>query len=454
MSIRKGTTIISGKGANGTNGQDGQDGQDGFSPIATVSKSGSTATISITDKNGTTTAQVSDGATYTLPTASSSTLGGIKVGTNLSIDGSGVLSASGGTAPIYYWDRTNGSDSKTLLTELVEKYKDSEPFVLIARYYDSSSATNVSNLCLLALNQNINGDGYIYEVCAGDTITHKRHSIYVDSYTVTSITLNSATISGATESWVNTWFLNKYNTSSYTPSNNYNPATKKYVDDGLTDKQDTLVSGTNIKTINNTSLLGSGNISVGGGGTATDVQINGTSIVSSNTANILTEGTYNSTSNKIATMSDLPANSDFTLNGLSEKSYTNLTDKPTIPTNSEIADLIYPVGSIYMSVNSTSPATLFGGTWQQIEDTFLLSAGSTYTAGATGGEATHTLTIDEMPSHNHGLYSRNTYQSGTTGAINGWNTGGTSYNTKNTGGGGAHNNMPPYLVVYMWQRTA
>ena len=67
-----------------------------------------------------------------------------------------------------------------------------------------------------------------------------------------------------------------------------------------------------------------------------------------------------------------------------------------------------------MSVNSTSPATLFGGTWEQIEDTFLLCAGNTYTAGNTGGVASvaytpagtvgnHTLTVAEMPSHAHGL---------------------------------------------------
>lgn len=72
----------------------------------------------------------------------------------------------------------------------------------------------------------------------------------------------------------------------------------------LTTKQDTLVSGINIKTINNESLLGSGNINIsGGGGTATDVQINGTSITSNNVANIVTEGTYNSSSNKIVTKS-------------------------------------------------------------------------------------------------------------------------------------------------------
>ena len=75
----------------------------------------------------------------------------------------------------------------------------------------------------------------------------------------------------------------------------------------LSQKQDTLISGTNIKTINNQSILGSGNINIeGGSGTPTDVQINGSSITSSGTANIVTEGVYNSSTNKIATMSDVP----------------------------------------------------------------------------------------------------------------------------------------------------
>ena len=62
---------------------------------------------------------------------------------------------------------------------------------------------------------------------------------------------------------------------------------------------------------------------------------------------------------------------------------------------------IYPVGAIYISVNSTSPGTLFGGSWERIQDRFLLSAGSSYSAGSTGGSATHTLTASEMPSHTH-----------------------------------------------------
>lgn len=127
----------------------------------------------------------------------------------------------------------------------------------------------------------------------------------------------------------------------------------------------------------------------------------------------------------------------------------------------DILDLLYPIGTIYMSMNSTSPSTWFGGTWVQIEDVFLLSAGSTYTAGDTGGEATHILTTEEMPAHTHHIKTNNddfnnssgggyygTHQDGTTAWYN------TSWYTESTGGGQAHNNMPPYLVVYMWQRVA
>ena len=124
-----------------------------------------------------------------------------------------------------------------------------------------------------------------------------------------------------------------------------------------------------------------------------------------------------------------------------------------------LLNTFYPVGSIYMSVNSTNPSTMFGGTWQQLEDRFLLGAGSTYTAGATGGEAAHTLTINEMPSHSHATY----YQDNSGSLSWGFNyankgkqssTDASGSGVVNRGGGQAHNNLPPYLVVYMWQRTA
>ena len=68
---------------------------------------------------------------------------------------------------------------------------------------------------------------------------------------------------------------------------------------------------------------------------------------------------------------------------------------------SEIVNLIYPVGSVYISKNSTSPATLFGGTWSQIKDKFLMTKGDTYTTA--GGSATVTLTTNNLPSHTHGF---------------------------------------------------
>ena len=68
-----------------------------------------------------------------------------------------------------------------------------------------------------------------------------------------------------------------------------------------------------------------------------------------------------------------------------------------------LLNLVYPVGSIYWSSNNTNPGTLFGGTWTQIKDKFILAAGDSYTNGATGGAATVTLTVSNMPSHKHGF---------------------------------------------------
>ena len=116
---------------------------------------------------------------------------------------------------------------------------------------------------------------------------------------------------------------------------------------------------------------------------------------------------------------------------------------------------IYPVGSIYLSTASVDPGTIFGGTWTRIKDVFLLAAGDVYNAGDTGGEAEHTLITDEIPSHSH--TQTTTYSSGSSGWANTWNTSngpGDPQNTGTAGGGKAHNNMPPYLTVYAWERTA
>ena len=116
----------------------------------------------------------------------------------------------------------------------------------------------------------------------------------------------------------------------------------------------------------------------------------------------------------------------------------------------------YPVGSIYLSVNSTNPGTIFGGTWEQIKDRFLLACGNTYSNGSTGGEANHTLTIDEMPSHKHNTRygtSGSSQSYGSAFVYTGYD-GNNNYMMLNSGGDQPHNNMPPYLAVYVWKRVS
>ena len=117
----------------------------------------------------------------------------------------------------------------------------------------------------------------------------------------------------------------------------------------------------------------------------------------------------------------------------------------------------YPVGSVYINVGDVNPAILFGGTWERLGGRFLLGADSTYAAGSTGGEAAHTLTVDEMPRHNHEIdnlnASGNTTPFMTVQAQDKKGYGG-NVQTMYAGGGKAHNNMPPFLAVYMWQRVS
>lgn len=174
-----------------------------------------------------------------------------------------------------------------------------------------------------------------------------------------------------------------------------------------------------------------------------------------------------------------------------------------------LALAMYPVGSIYLSVNNVNPGTIFGGTWEQIQDRFLLAAGSTYAGGATGGASSHThtsaahthtsaahthttaghvLTVAEMPSHTHGIYYDADFCAANTGNINSWKQGlvnvdapgayytnmpqpytggGASHSHGNTGSTtpgntgsttpgntGSSSSLPPYLAIYVWKRTA
>lgn len=132
-------------------------------------------------------------------------------------------------------------------------------------------------------------------------------------------------------------------------------------------------------------------------------------------------------------------------------------------TKAQLLDMVYPVGSLYLTVSTMPPGGLFGGSWQ------LWGKGRTIVgvdsfdtdfsaAEKTGGEKTHKLTIDEMPSHNHDLSVRN---SGLDGSSETYNPPFvykkqytvTAYSNK-TGGDEPHNNMPPYITCYIWKRTA
>lgn len=136
---------------------------------------------------------------------------------------------------------------------------------------------------------------------------------------------------------------------------------------------------------------------------------------------------------------------------------TNTVNNLTTTINS----LIPAVGEIYITMSDEDPSLRFGGTWERIKDRFLLASGDLYNAGSTGGESEHALTIDEIPSHVHGFqrHMLNRYDDGE-------NTGESGYGVSNktidiysalttaVGGGQPHNNIPPYLAVYVWKRVA
>lgn len=125
-----------------------------------------------------------------------------------------------------------------------------------------------------------------------------------------------------------------------------------------------------------------------------------------------------------------------------------------------IIDSIYPVNSIYISYSHVNPATLFGGTWERINNTFLWACDANGEIGKTGGEKTHTLTTDEMPAHSHRVASSQLNPNAP--SFNGYFN--ASHNSSkanawyvvssDTGGDAAHNNMPPYIQVAVWRRTA
>jgi hypothetical protein len=146
---------------------------------------------------------------------------------------------------------------------------------------------------------------------------------------------------------------------------------------------------------------------------------------------------------------------------LPSRNSTDVVDIDVLSANFEIIDRVlgalHPIGSIWMSLDETNPATMFGGVWDRIEGAFLLGASDKFPASSVGGEETVTLKIENLPSHTHAqavMAYGNATAAGGQWTANSTGDHDIKYETQSAGGDIAHNNMPPYLSVYIWRRTA
>ena len=137
-----------------------------------------------------------------------------------------------------------------------------------------------------------------------------------------------------------------------------------------------------------------------------------------------------------------------------------------------LLDYFYPIGTVYETMNSSfNPSTFWGGTWERVKGKTLVGVDEDDTdfasSNKTGGEKTHTLTVNEMPVHNHGLAGKTSGNEASGYSLYPSAGGFTNralvssatadkgrMSTYNTGGGASHNNMPPYITVFIWKRTA
>lgn len=184
---------------------------------------------------------------------------------------------------------------------------------------------------------------------------------------------------------------------------------------------------------------------------------------------VATSGSYSDLSNKPTIPTVNNATLTIQKNGANVQTFTansssNKTANITVPTNTDILNLIYPVGSIYMSATIATAAavgTALGGTWVEwgagrVPVGVDASDADFDTAEETGGEKTHTLTVAEMPDHHHEVYGRTGSTAAGSNCYQGRNWNGTAVitNTGDTGGGDPHNNLQPYITCYMYKRTA
>ena len=160
--------------------------------------------------------------------------------------------------------------------------------------------------------------------------------------------------------------------------------------------------------------------------------------------------------NKLTAECITSKNNTFSLDNEGNLSINSLT------TIKPIIDILYPVGAYFISSKNTNPSNFFGGTWERVKGRFLVGVDEDQTEFNTpnkiGGEKTHKLTINEMPSHSHLHDIENTVVSVSgsgawTPCITGTGNPSFNQNSRNTGGDQAHNNLPPYETCYIWKRT-
>ena len=501
------------RGADGAPGQDGQDGQDGFSPIATVSKVGDTATITITDENGTTTATVTDGtdgAPGQAATITAGTTTTLPAGSSATVTNSGTISAA-----VFDFGIPKG-DTGAAGQDGADGADGFSPIATVSKSGDTATITitDANGTTTATVTDGTDGaPGAAATITAGTTTTLSPGS----SATVTNSGTSSAAVfdfgipQGATGSpgadgYSPTASVSKVGDTATITITDQNGTTTASVTDGATGATGpantlsigTVQSGaTAAATITGTAPNQTLNLTLpqGSPGSAATVAAGTTTTLpAGSSASVTNSGTSSA------------AVFDFSIPQGADGQDSFVPDLATLKL--KMLDIVYPVGSIYMSTNNVSPQTFLGGTWAQIQDTFLLSAGSTYTAGNTGGNATinlshshtvdshnhslpantgsHTLTVSEMPSHRHFRDMENNRVKAASVSNGVWtnasadNTSsltGDNKNTRATGGGQGHTHplggntgdkspgtdsklsstqsiLPPYLVVYVWKRTS
>jgi hypothetical protein len=470
------TTATISDGTDGTDGQDGTDGADGFSPSATVSKSGDTATISITDKDGTTTTTITDGEDGRDGTDGTDGVDGVgivsitKTATVGLVDTYTILYSDGTTSTFDVTNGQNGSgsvadvwvdgssvlDGDTAKIDLTGKSD-------VGHTHTKSAITDFPTLSAVATSGSYNdlSNKPTIPTVNNATLTIQKNGTNVQTFTANSSSNKTANITVPTavsELTNDSGYITGYTETDPVFSASAASGISSSDIDNWDAKQDELVSGVSIRTINGTSVLGSGDIQVAAGGTPTP------------TAD---------------TVAEFDSSACMNSSDMSSADVASFVASLNISAPSTLIDVFYPVGSYYeTSDTSFNPNIAWSGTWVletegqvhisgSINGTYQVDGAPTDTTD--GGEETHTLLESEMPSHLHSAingqagfmaYKWNagvgrgrhaTSSSGTLKYVFGSSTQDDLMYAAQcgvTGGGQAHNNMQPYIIVHRWHRTA